>query len=135
MGQFPSMSESVLESDNAPISELGTEPVQSRPQFRFTKENARECALRGAQAKRDKQAKLIALAEQGRIIVPQTEALTKQLNRIMDMIGITKDIDRMEKLTAIHTRLFNSYMALNNQKRRKRGSDSGQALAVEPLQT
>jgi hypothetical protein len=111
---------------------------QSQP-FRFTKENARENAVKSWQARRERKAKLEAEAQQGRQSTPQSERLALQIERVERMMDKTKDPDALQKLSATHARLFNAWQILtgtpNPGSRRNRGSRSSLPANLLPVPT
>lgn len=80
--------------------------------FRFNKENARENSAKSWQARRERKAKREAEAAQGRQSTPQSERLALQIERIERMMEKTTDADELQKLSACHARLFNSWQIL-----------------------
>ena len=107
--------------------------------FRFTKENARENAVKSWQARRQRKAKLEAEAAQGRLSTPQCERLALQIERVERMMENCKDPDSLQKLSAAHSRLFRAWQVLtetpNPGSRRVRGKPSrDQRPTAQPLQ-
>ena len=87
--------------------------INDHPQnFRFTPENAREFAARSWQARRERKAKLEADAVKGRQSTPQSERLALEVERVLTMMEKEKDADRLQKLSAAHSRLFRAWQVL-----------------------
>lgn len=103
--------------------------INDHPQnFRFTKENARENAAKSWQARRERKAKLEAEAVKGRQSTPQSERLALEIERVLTMMEKEKDADRLQKLSAAHSRLFRAWQVLtetpNPGSRRVKGKPS-----------
>jgi hypothetical protein len=103
--------------------------INDLPQnFRFTKENARENAAKSWEARRERKAKLEVEAAKGRQSTPQSERLALQIARVERMMETEKSADKLQKLSATHTRLFKTWQVLTGtpnpgQRRRGRGDD------------
>jgi hypothetical protein len=108
--------------------------LQPRKPFRFTSENARELQRKGVLAKLAQKAAQADLAQRGRDATPDHVKLTKQLHRIEEMMDKTENVDKLAKLIAMHTRLFNSLQLLTNPKgRRSRSAGSVPLAPLSPL--
>jgi hypothetical protein len=111
-------------------------PPHCLQQFRFTKENAREFAAKGWQARRERKTKLEAEAAKGRQATPQSERIARQIERLEGMMDKSKDANELQKLSAAHARLFNAWQVLTgtpNPGSRRAKSPKPAYVQVEPI--
>ena len=105
--------------------------------YRITKENAREFAQRGWEARRKREFEQKELANRALSSTPQSTALAKQIKQLEDLMDGETDADVLAKLAGAHSKLFATWQVLtgtpNPGSRRVKGSRPSSA-SVETVQ-